>query len=209
MHIIYRIKSKSTGFVYIGRTSRKLEARVGQHMQTAFTNKKKSLFQKHIIAFGIKDFDWEIIRSCECYNYAVYLEREEIKRVKPDYNRAPSHKGVLSIEARRKMGAASKGRKPWNWARKGVYTSEQIERFSLAKKGKPGNKWSDKQRENQLKANKQCRKVIDLKTGAIYHSVSEVSRALDISRSAVKMMLNGTIKNPRNYLLRYHTDPTV
>lgn len=206
MHIIYQIKNKVTGHYYIGRTERTLEARVGQHMQTAYTDKNKSLFQKHIVAYGIKSFDWVILDRCASKFYAVHLENKAIKEMKPYYNRKSGHKGKLSVEAKSKMSLTAKNRKPWNHGRKGVYTEEQLQRFSLAKKGKPGHKWSSEQRENQLKSNKQCRKVMDLLTGKVFYSVSEVARTLDISRSAVKLILNGKIKNSRKCKLVYLSD---
>lgn len=206
MHIIYQVKNKVTGHFYIGRTERALEARIGQHMQTAFTEKKKSPLQNHIVAYGIKNFEWSILNCCASKFYAIHLENKAIKDMQPYYNRKPGHKGVLSAGSRAKMGLTAKNRKPWNYARKGVYTKEQLQKFSLAKKGKPGHKWSSKQRENQLKSNKQCRKVIDLMTGNIFHSVSEVARSLDISRSAVKLILNGKIKNSKKCRLVYLSD---
>lgn len=204
MYIIYQITNKKTGDFYIGRTGRRLEARVGQHMQTAFTVKNPSLFQLHIIAFGIKAFNWESLHVCESYHYSVHLEDLYIKKMNPSYNKKAGHQGRLALDAAREISLKSKGREPWNAGRKNVYTEEHLKKFSNAKKGKPGTKWTKERRDVQIDGvKKYCRQVIEKNSGQIFYSVSEVSRALSISRSAVKMILNGSIKSPRKYNLEY------
>lgn len=202
MHTIYKITNKKTGDFYIGKTSRTVEARFAHHIQDAFTY-NKYLFHKAIVRFGISAFKYEIIDVCVTPQFASYLELKYIRNLKPAYNDKSGFKAENRWLVASKIALASKGRKPWNFGKTGVYTKEQLEKFSRAKKGKPGVKWTEERRVIQAKSNVQCRKVIEVNSGVIYNSVSEVSRSLPISKSAVKMILNGSIKQPRNYFFKY------
>jgi group I intron endonuclease len=205
MHTIYKVTNIITKNFYVGKTSRCVEARFGQHIQDAFTYRKFK-FHKDLVRYGIKNFKIETIDNCITPQYASFLEKKYIKELKPFYNMKSGFKKENTESVMAKVAMKSRGRKPWNFGRTGVYTDEQIKKFSRAKKNKPGHKWSDTQRENQiLGIKKYCRKVIEINSGKIFYSVSEVSRSLNISKSAVKMILNGKIKNPRKFKLEYLT----
>ncbi|NRB58321.1 MAG: GIY-YIG nuclease family protein [Winogradskyella sp.] len=72
-YIIYKVENKIDGTIYIGGTTRKLEARKNEHIQVAFNN-GDSLFYKDICTYGPESFSWESIDTASTNNELAQKE---------------------------------------------------------------------------------------------------------------------------------------
>ena len=152
--IIYRATQKSTGFSYVGQTTRTLEKRKNAHLNT----KKPTKFQK-LLQAKPDDFEWEIIednilieklteKEQHYINLLILEQGEKMLNtsidIYPNFFRGCHHsletraklsvankgknKGkTLSIETRAKISVANKGKS---------FSPEHRDKMSVAKKGK-------------------------------------------------------------------------
>lgn len=78
--IIYKVKNKISGKVYIGQTVNSLEQRKNEHIN--FSRNGKSKFNRAIKSYGYENFDWEIIDTAKTKEE---LNEKEIKYIQ-EYN---------------------------------------------------------------------------------------------------------------------------
>ena len=57
--IIYKVKNKISGKVYIGQTIHTLETRQNAHLKMVEVGKSK--FYKALKSYGVDNFDWDVI----------------------------------------------------------------------------------------------------------------------------------------------------
>lgn len=75
--IVYKAKNKLNNKCYIGKTTKSLEERMGQHIK--HSEKGKSKFFKALKSYGADNFEWEIIYTAETLNELDEKEKYYIK----------------------------------------------------------------------------------------------------------------------------------
>jgi len=88
--IIYKATNKINGKCYIGKTTKTLECRKKQHIQSS--NKSKYYFHRAISKYGTDNFEWEEIENCN--DEKILSEREDFWINKyGDYNIIKTSRG--------------------------------------------------------------------------------------------------------------------
>ena len=135
--IVYQARNLVNGHRYIGFTTQGLPKRQNQHYKSANGQQPRYRFQHAMAKYGIENFvfgvpgefgaDEELAKAYECEAIAAY---------KPEYNLTyGGDGGTLSEETRRKISAATKGRKGTHTGKK--FSEETRRRMSEAARGKP------------------------------------------------------------------------
>lgn len=75
--IVYKAKNKLNNKCYIGKTTKSLEERMGQHIK--HSEKGKSKFFKALKSYGADNFEWEIIYTAKTLNELDEKEKYYIK----------------------------------------------------------------------------------------------------------------------------------
>ncbi|MBQ4495395.1 MAG: GIY-YIG nuclease family protein, partial [Selenomonadaceae bacterium] len=151
--VVYKITNKLNGRSYVGKTTRSVEERFGEHARC-----KKFLVDKAICKYGRENFLVEVIEECETIEQLnereIFWIAELNCKVPNGYNLTDGGEGNLnpSAETRTKMSAARSGEnhpmygkhhKPETLAkmsatRRGKHLSEAARaKLSIAKKGVP------------------------------------------------------------------------
>jgi len=150
-------------------------------------------------------------KGLNCYLIGSITHISECTRKKMSKSakkRAPSFLGKKHTEETKiKLGNIQRGVFPGK--RKGIPTSPETKlKLSILKKGKKQSVESiEKRRIAFIKADINCKKVIDTKTGIIHRSIKDASIATGIKLSALRAMLAGQNKNKTNLI--YHLNNTV
>lgn len=141
--MIYLVKNKIDGKVYIGKTVRSLKSRRYSHEYDA-RHDSSMFFHRALRKYGFENFDWLVLEEVdgnldkrEKYWIAFYESTDP----SIGYNLSPGGEGgskkgrVLTIESRKRISSSRKGHSAWN---KGIpLTEEHKKNMSLARKGKP------------------------------------------------------------------------
>ena len=151
--VVYKITNKLNGRSYVGKTTRSIEERFGEHARH-----KKFLVDKAICKYGRENFLVEVIEECETIEQLnereIFWIAELNTKVPNGYNLTDGGEGTLnpSKETRAKMSAAQSGgnhpmygkhHKPetltkMSATRRGKHLSEVARaKLSVAKKGVP------------------------------------------------------------------------
>jgi len=118
-YTIYQITNQVNGKIYIGQTIRTLEQRKAQHIRDTFTNNSQCVIHRAIKKYGIDKFVFEALFHCLSKADMDKKERETIRernsKRPAGYNLTDGGEGSDGYrhneEAKRKIGAANKGRK--------------------------------------------------------------------------------------------------
>ena len=80
--IVYQIKHKDTGKIYVGSTTKQLHQRIGKHWTTAKSNSKesRSVFYLFMNQYKYEDFDYVALVEQD-YKNKQELEDDEIKYI--------------------------------------------------------------------------------------------------------------------------------
>jgi len=114
--IIYLAKNKINKKVYVGQTIQKLERRIAQHKHLSKKNKSNSYFHNALKNYGFENFDWFILKQCECQEYLNKSEKEFISYFKSNlkengYNLTDGGEHpIFNEETKRKMSISAKKR---------------------------------------------------------------------------------------------------
>lgn len=196
MFIIYKATHIPTGKVYVGRTKRKLEIRIGQHWGDV--KQQLTKFHQFLHTTSMDEWTWVILetiesdrdaRDCELYYISKWNLYEE------GFN-SKSGPGVNSETWKAFVAGREKYKKenpiPWNKGKVGVYSEHTREMMSLRKQKNPSNGgWTPKRQEEAKKNTKGSKKVRELSTGLVFVSISEAARHFNILRESVRDVVNG------------------
>ncbi len=162
--IIYKVKNKITGKVYIGKTIKGFSTRKNQHINDALRG-STYIFHNALRGYGKDKFEWEILRVVFTHTKLNELEKNYIAEYKSNdknfgYNMTAGGEGSAGYcpteETRKKVSESLKGRIPWNkgksgWNKGFKMSDESKLKMSIAKKGK---KLSEEHIKNITKATK-------------------------------------------------------
>lgn len=181
--VVYQITNNHNGKFYIGATARKLSYRLSEHISSAMRKKVNGAFQRAIRKYGGECFEIKPIEEFTTLGEAKIGEIRLIALLKPHYNSTKGGDGQLgrefSIETRRKIGAASKGRD--NNRRGKSHTETAKQRLREA-----GRSPTNVARLIRLHSSKALRKpVICLDTSVVYESASAAAAVHKIPKSAI------------------------
>lgn len=128
---VYTITHRQSGACYVGMTGRGAAHRWGQH-KSAARKGKRSLLSDALRADGVEAFDWRVVAEYPSSELAEAAERQLVIDLKPSLNTyaggrsgyqlpqpvrdkltaAALQREPLSAEARAKISAAARGRRP-------------------------------------------------------------------------------------------------
>ncbi|MBR1397428.1 MAG: GIY-YIG nuclease family protein [Selenomonadaceae bacterium] len=160
--IIYKIKNKINGKIYVGQTQRELEERMKEHQR----NSRPCYIDRAIKKYGIENFSVEVIEECdildELNEREIFWIRELNCKYSNGYNLSDGGKGstgyIITPELSLKLSELRKGRRntPEQRAKisatlKGRIFSEETKRKISA--AKIGHIVSEETREKLRKAN--------------------------------------------------------
>lgn len=97
MPIVYQATNNANGKKYIGVCKRTLTGRISQHVHAA-KNNGKMVFSRAIKKYGIESFDFIVLHEVSSYEDALFLEREAIKNLRPEYNTAAGGRGPSGVK---------------------------------------------------------------------------------------------------------------
>lgn len=154
--VIYLIRSKITGKMYIGQTCRSFNTRWRQHCNESFNENSKSYnhhFHKAIRLYGIDNWDYKILKIFSCSSKELLKKQLNISEVeyitlyntfKNGYNSTLGGEGTI-------------GKDPWNKGKKGVQqcTEETRKKMSASRSGEKngmyGRHRTEEEKENLRK----------------------------------------------------------
>jgi hypothetical protein len=101
-YLIYRAKSKTSGGVYIGMTSRLFRIRQREHRYSVTSSKKLTCkaFVAALRKYGYDDFVWEVLFEGLSSEEADQIERFLIDMHRPRYNITAGGGGTTGVQAR-------------------------------------------------------------------------------------------------------------
>ena len=154
---IYQIRNMVNGHIYIGsavdvgRRWRTHRRHLRQHIHS------NSHLQRAWIRYGEDCFEFSVVEICDDPTLLVEKEQEHIDNKNPQYNILRIAGSVLgfrhSEKTKKKLSDAMKGRASvsWNKGKRGVYSSETLQKMSAARIGMV---FSDEHRLNLSNAHK-------------------------------------------------------
>lgn len=179
MGIIYQIKNRESGKIYVGKTARTLEIRMKEHL-----NETDTYIDRAIQKYGIDAFDVSVIEECddeklnerEIYWIAFYNCK------KPNgYNLTDGGEGVIGYKFSPELIAQR------SKSRQGKKFSEKARKaLSNSKKGK---KFSDEVRARMAQGSKSKCPIKCIETGEIFESITAASKWAKIKRLNIRRAL--------------------
>lgn len=195
--IIYKAISLS-GKVYIGKTTRGLKIRKGNHLTDAF-NSKSIVFSTHfsraIRKYGRDNFKWEIIHNnipeinlnlLEIWNIAIHNSYEQ------GYNCTTGGDGVTGLvfskKTRKKMSESQKGKKLSKETRKKISDARKGKKLSKTTRGRlseahKGKKVSEASRK-KMSESQRGKKLSE----ATRKKMSDAHKGKKLSEATIKKM---------------------
>ena len=177
---IYKIESKLNGYAYIG-SSADIAHRWRMHISSLKNKKHHSIIlQNHVGKYGIEDLLFQVLeiteRSLLITREQYYIDTENskfnVRRV------ADSNVGIKRSRAtKEKLRYINLGRKLSEETKKKMSERMKGNRFTLGVT--PVN----------------ARKIICIKTGAIFNSIDEAAKIIGIKRTTLGEQLRGKNKN--------------
>jgi group I intron endonuclease len=190
---IYKITNVISGKIYIGCTSN-LRKRINRHSYELKKEIHKNAYlQKAWLKYGEENFIFEIIEECDITDLHI-KEHYWVTKLKCldktiGYNIKPTDPNGYSIhseETKEKLRIANKGKKPSDICiQKLKERIISVEHKEILKKSRENIDFKKVHRE------KRGKKIIDLATGIIYSSLSEVCDMLFITKGSLSRKLSG------------------
>lgn len=201
--LIYGIRSRVSGKLYIGATSCSLDERIARHYAAAFAEKKHGVLYDAMRSEGMAGFDVSVLSTCESDKEMWALERALIAEhgslVPAGFNERPGRggwrqglpRGPMSEAHRQKIAKAQRGRRAWNKGIPHTYVARMKMRGRKTwNKGVPR---TEAEKANMRAAIQRSRahgkyhpmcKAIEC-DGTIYPSVRDMERRTGLSRSGI------------------------
>lgn len=215
--IIYKVTNLINGKVYIGKTTKSLEARQRGHHKESKAGRGNSIFHKAIRKYGIESFIWEILGQ---YKTISDLDAAEIEFIRlyescdTGYNITSGGGGITGYKhtekTKEKIGSSSRGKK--------LHT-ETIDKMRIAK----SKQWQDpeyhKKQVDAAKARWTSQSELDeqsirrgskkfeiIKDGLVIWSgfnKRQAGRLFNLDATAILRCLQGRFNQHRGYTFRY------
>lgn len=207
MFQIYKALHKPTGKFYIGYTSQKLEIRIGQHW--GVTENKQKTFHKFLHTTEMNEWDWTILHVVSTYEEARDCEMHYIKTLNA-YEVGLNESTGLGASTLANRQAASERLKilrkenpePWNKGRKGV-SAETRALMSMAKLRNPIRlNYTPELKLKKSLAASNSKKIMELKSGNIFHSISSAAREMGLTRELVRDVVNGKRNHTAGFVFK-------
>jgi hypothetical protein len=172
--IVYLVTNDLTGKVYIGKTTRSLAIRRGNHLWDARTGSPR-FFHRALRKYGVDSFTWETLTECPTEAQAFEVERYWIRAFKSNdplhgYNQTNGGEGASGAKVSEKNKQKSRER-------------------MLGHKIGLGRKMSDytKQRVSEAK----YKKVICIEEGKVFASQIDAAEHYDVSNKVISSICLG------------------
>ena len=165
--VIYKVKNKINGKIYIGQTIRDLDKRIGGHLRESKLEGGNKPFVNAIKKYGIENFEWEIIDEATSLDE---LDEKEVYWIKQLNSITPNGYNILGGGQKNRMRMASeclskiisdglKKSEKWQKTLNSVEYQEKIKKFIMSSKGKKfsqehKNKISQKNAPRLIEQNK-------------------------------------------------------
>jgi group I intron endonuclease len=193
MGIIYMIKNKENGKIYIGQTKRSLEKRMIEHC-----SQKQTYIDKVIKKYGRNAFEASVVEEV---NDSLLDEREEnwitfYNTIFPNgYNREYGGKNRYKLceETKRKMSEAQKGK---------TLSKETKRKMSESRKGE--NHWDCSGEKNP-----RAKAVVCVETNKYYGTAKEAAEEVGAYSSNIAKAIKGKQKTAGGYHWRYATEEEI
>ena len=186
--IVYKIKNKINGKLYIGQTTQSLSQRWSQHKYNSKTQDTK--LARAIRKYGIENFDISTIYKTDNYEDLNKKEEnfiQEYNTIDCGYNlRVGGENSPRSEETKRKISKSHKGKKS-------PYVSESNKR-------RAGEKRDGTSRLGNTHARK---KVYCETNGQTYESATIASQELNVSTRMIYDVAKGIRKSTKGYVFKY------
>lgn len=188
--IIYKIKNKTNGKIYIGQTVRGLQERISEHAR-----KKQTIMGKAIKKYGIENFSIEIIDRAEDIEELNAKETKWIIfyncMVPNGYNQCYGGNNTKGYthkdESKKKMSASKKkmyvGENNPFFGK--THSPEQIAKWRETRKG------ADMSKAREASFVKTRVKVINLDTREVFNSISEASKKYSLKSTHISRVCKG------------------
>ena len=199
--IVYKIKNKINGKLYIGQTIQSLEKRWKAHLKKT---SNCTILKNAIKKYGSKNFEVSIVSFCD---NSEQMNKREIKYIKIFKSKHPNGYNVFgggndyrhTKETKRKLSEINKNTIPPS--RKDCRLTEKHKKqISKKMKGRKRSKQTIEKFKNTLKktgtSNKQVRCLNNNKK---YQSMSEAARELNLTPLGVSRNARGLSKSCKGY----------
>ena len=192
--VVYMFKNKIDGKIYVGKTKRKLEIRVKEHIYGV----KGSYIDSAIKKYGIKNFEVSILEECnsmeELNEREKFWIRELNSKVPNGYNLTEGGDGglghVVTLETRQKISKSKTGKPGHPPSEKQLQTSSENGRKSKGRKLRPhteeekkhlseiqkGRKISEETRTKMIASNWNRRTVRCKETGELFSPIGAAAK---------------------------------
>lgn len=213
--VMYEAVHLATSRRYVGVTRKGLPHRRARHLSDA-KHGSKLKFHCALRKYGAGAFEFRIMGIFPTFADALEAERTEVEKSRPEFNTAPGGAAAFrgrkhSEKAKQRLREASTG-SPGYWTGKKRYP-ETIEKMRRAALDNPCRYWLGKKRDPKLMARIQAaardrcvsneerqkrseamrlawqgrvRKVVEMSSGDVFHSVESAARNFGISINSVR-----------------------
>lgn len=192
--VVYMLKNKINGKIYVGETKRALEVRVNEHIKGVID----SCIHRAIAKYGIENFEVAVLEECdsieELKEREIFWIRELNSKVPNGYNLTDGGDGglghVVTLETRLKISKSKTGKPGHPPSEKQLQTSSENGRKSKGRKLRPhteeekkhlsellkGRKISEKTRAKLIASNWNRRTVRCKETGELFSPLGAAAK---------------------------------
>lgn len=202
--IIYKLTNKVNGKIYIGKTERTIEERMGEHVRHDYI-----IVDKAIRKYGIESFIVEVVDSADSLDELDKKEQEWIKKcdclLPKGYNQTfggSTSKGFQHRDKSKRKMSISKSEaykekgNPFYGKR---HSEKSKEKMSQSRKGRVlSEEWKAKIGKAQQK------KVINLDTGEIFDSVKAAAEHYNLKDTHITRVCKDKRKTTGGYRWLYY-----
>lgn len=163
--VIYIVKNKINGKIYIGQTTKSLDKRISGHLKESKNDKSDRPFLNAIKKYGIDNFEWEVIDEASSLGE---LDEKEIYWINEHNSLTPNGYNVLgggqkkiitSEEFCKRISEGLKKSEKWQKTLNSNDYKEKVKNFIMSSKGKKfteehKNKISQKNKFRLIEQNK-------------------------------------------------------
>lgn len=208
--VIYLIRSKTTGKMYVGQTVQSFKERWNTHKREAFNKKSTSYnghFHKAIRKYGTEDWECMIVQSFCCSSRDLLkqkLDEAETRYIsyfntfKEGYNSTAGGGGTIGFE-------------PWNKGTKGLYSLSEKTKLKMSqnrsgdRNGMYGKHRTESEKDKIRKALNKPINQLDL-DGNFIKRWNSIKEAMSAGYNNINYVINGKYKQSKGYKWEYARD---